>query len=1210
MKKVITLFLVFSVLLSSFLGIAPSNIKVAQAADDYSTCIDFEQALVPTEWSVVNNLGSLAISQNHFKHGTNSLLWNWTSGSKIRAVNPLNLAQAATNAQGGMKAWIYNETPINASITFKFGTQQQLNSNNPHYKFEYNLNFKGWRALWIKFNQEGANPSYTGGASDPLEAMEVSAPNQAGSVYFDIIEFVNAMPKSRSADYQMPKTGVADMQNMLYWDMAYYYSQLTPSLPAETTITQAQINDFNKISAAYEQWIYGQSLDLTKEPLSIRNTSLQAFISEGVAAYPNLHIVKYPDGRIVGDPLFSSRDPHLKKFGEDVSRNVLLALAYDYKINGNVASKEKFFNVLDYMNDQGWAYGSGLGTMDHESNKHCGYFHAIYLMKEELRQTGRLERERNTIYWYSIFAKTFETTFSDVTADELRTKFMYNLLYVLLMDNTPEKVRYMKGLVNYYNQSLQIAPGYAGTIKNDFSLYHHRGTYLGAYGSEGIHMASLIAYLVSNTTFSLSQQSMDNLKNALLNTRIYSNMYNVPVGTCGRLPDLGGTVNDLLPAFAYMAYAKTPVDTEMASAFMRLWQPNSTYLKDSLFPKADSYAVQYLNTMGGLQLAVNLAEAGYQAETSPSGTWIYPYSALAINRRNNWMVSVKGYSQYVWDYEAANKFDEETLENLSQNVFGRYQSYGSMQINGTGSPIGTVESGYDLKNGWDWNRWPASTTKHLTLDELRFTGESSKHRLFSDKTFVGGVTSQNQYGMFGMMLHDLHFDSTFKANKSVFFFGDKIICLGSDIQNTDTLHNTETTLFQSAMPTNTMPFWYNNAQAITTPTYTAQVTNTSSAWLIDPYNNGYYLPNANGLKINRGVQNSKDDMDAVNTSGNYSTAWIDHGTNPSGKGYEYAIKVGTTPQNMTAFVANPGYTVLQKDQNAHIVKNTDPGLSLTGYAVMNQSSAIAHGYLQNVSKPCMVMTKDVSADEIVLSMSDPDLRLPKFTRHKDITDAAVTAQSVMEKTTLTLRGTWALKAPSSEARVISAGQNTTTIEFDCVNGKTIEVGLVKSAPVVTAVTLNATDDGYVRDGSYASTSYGTGNLVIRKANSAGFSRESYAKFDLSSYAGTSVSRAELKLYTTKVDGLTPISIYAINDDTWTESTLNWNNAPAAGSLLTTVNVNTLSQWYTFDVTAFVNAELSGNKKASFLIKDASGTNYYINFANREVTNGPQLYLAP
>ncbi len=68
------------------------------------------------------------------------------------------------------------------------------------------------------------------------------------------------------------------------------------------------------------------------------------------------------------------------------------------------------------------------------------------------------------------------------------------------------------------------------------------------------------------------------------------------------------------------------------------------------------------------------------------------------------MVTLKGYTTDVWGAEIYKK----------DNRYGRYQSYGSVQIMGYPSRIA---SGYD-ENGWDWNRLPGTTTIHLPFELL------------------------------------------------------------------------------------------------------------------------------------------------------------------------------------------------------------------------------------------------------------------------------------------------------------------------------------------------------------------------------------------------------------------------------------------------------------------------------------------------------------
>ena len=48
------------------------------------------------------------------------------------------------------------------------------------------------------------------------------------------------------------------------------------------------------------------------------------------------------------------------------------------------------------------------------------------------------------------------------------------------------------------------------------------------------------------------------------------------------------------------------------------------------------------------------ASAGHPPIVAPSGHWTLPYGALSIHRRGEWMVSMKGWSKYVWDFESSN----------------------------------------------------------------------------------------------------------------------------------------------------------------------------------------------------------------------------------------------------------------------------------------------------------------------------------------------------------------------------------------------------------------------------------------------------------------------------------------------------------------------------------------------------------------------------
>jgi hypothetical protein len=82
--------------------------------------------------------------------------------------------------------------------------------------------------------------------------------------------------------------------------------------------------------------------------------------------------------------------------------------------------------------------------------------------------------------------------------------------------------------------------------------------------------------------------------------------------------------------------------------------------------------------------------------------------------------------------------------------------------------------------------------------------------------------------------------------------------------------------------------------------------------------------------------------------------------------------------------------------------------------------------------------------------------------------------------------------------------------------------------------------------------------------------------------------------------------------TWTETGTNWNNKPAAGALLRSVNVvGTTAAWYEWDVTDYVRSELgAGRSTVSFVLKSTATTNYQATFNSREATgaNAPRLVV--
>ncbi len=101
-----------------------------------------------------------------------------------------------------------------------------------------------------------------------------------------------------------------------------------------------------------------------------------------------------------------------------------------------------------------------------------------------------------------------------------------------------------------------------------------------------------------------------------------------------------------------------------------------------------------------------------------------------------------------------------------------------------------------------------------------------------------------------------------------------------------------------------------------------------------------------------------------------------------------------------------------------------------------------------------------------------------------------------------------------------------------------------------------------------------------------YNMDSYLKFSLSILPpGITISDAKLLLYCYSIDGGTTVDgiVHRVDNDSWSEGTITWNNRPAHGAWLDSVSVNVEEQWYSWDVTAWVQNEFGGDQVSSIYI---------------------------
>jgi hypothetical protein len=96
----------------------------------------------------------------------------------------------------------------------------------------------------------------------------------------------------------------------------------------------------------------------------------------------------------------------------------------------------------------------------------------------------------------------------------------------------------------------------------------------------------------------------------------------------------------------------------------------------------------------------------------------------------------------------------------------------------------------------------------------------------------------------------------------------------------------------------------------------------------------------------------------------------------------------------------------------------------------------------------------------------------------------------------------------------------------------------------------ATEDSYVRDGTYANSNFGTStSLQLKNDISAGYTRQVYLKFDLQNVSRP-VTNAKLRLKIASAGVTANTTQWAVNqcsNNTWTQTGITWNNKPATGA---------------------------------------------------------------
>lgn len=983
----------------------------------HPSILSFESGIYPATTDVKSEL---KVSGQHFKHGQKSLQWKWNEKDAYLGFFQ-DIPYAAQNPHGDNSVasfvfWVYAPKAIaNAKLLFEFIKDGKVCS-----KFEYGLNFNGWSGAWVAFDRD-----MQGKPQEGMNHLRITVQGASqGELFFDHLMLSSFQDvRHHTAGFEAPFINANTESHWLTllnsWNKKF-------DIALADAVTQTEKASADTIESRFVSILTSNA----------RITPL----SKLVVAFNKYTIIHNSDGSLRGLPIFFER------YGETYERlgaerynllfdtpsglsnfnDLLYKMAVSHHFSTNPEEKktisDMYLLLVRHALDQGFRAGSTMGTLHHLGYSMRKFYSANLLMRNELQKASLAAPIQQAMEW---FAGTGEiktkAEIAGMDVDAFNTSLSGRLASILMLEDSPEKTRYMSAFSRWIDNGLMISDGTLGSFKIDGSIFHHRHNYP-AYAVGGLDGAVNAAWILHNTTFDLSTEGRKNLKNALLSMRFYCNFLTWPLSLSGRHPDGLGQIDPL--HFAVLALAGNPEGTEsidkaLAAAYLRLNQN-----------KDNAYAQIF-------------QKAGIKAESSPEGNRSFPYSSLLVQRRQNWSASVMGHSRYLWATESY----------VGANHYGRYLNHGHLQIMASGNPISNFSSGFNQK-GWDWNHFPGTTATALPIKELRANikniDENSGYEemLLSDEAFAGGISIGNKNGAYAMKLHEHDkYNGSLRARKSFFFFDNRVIALGSNIRSKMEEKEVHTTLFQVYQSDAVKNPTVNGAEITEFPfvqTYKAKRNEFS-----DGLNNYFFVKNAE-VHLQKQIQHSFHEETDVPTQNPFAKAYINQGVKAKTDFYEYFVLIQPDKQtikvsrkNLKSNKKSP-YLVLQQDSMAHVLY--DRATQTMAFVFFEAGKFADKNNFVAVNIPSLVMIEKVSAEKMNISVADPDLRFYEGAADEEYdAEGKRIERSVYSRSwinnpsgisvlTLTIKGLWT--AQNTEAMQMTTNKNrrTTTLEIKCQHG--------------------------------------------------------------------------------------------------------------------------------------------------------------------------------
>ena len=425
--------------------------------------LSFEDPQIPVFISGTDS--RLEISDEHYKDGLHSLSWTFNPGAVLSIKKDLKFEKKDPTGKdtylSAFIVWVYNEQAQDKKIEFEF-----LKDGKKCTSFPFGINFIGWRAAWVCYERD-----MVGTPEEGMNEIRIIAPDTKGKLYLDhIIPASKVDARQQTADVQVPFVNKGTTN---HWLVIYEHSLWKPDIPL-TAVSETQKQEMRKIEKRFRDMLYTPGRLSGKEMTAIRKQY-------------DYYKITYKNGKVSGLPIFMVRQAEayermipnwdkdmFTKLGMEMDKyfKLMKRIAIAYNNAADVAEqdelKQKFLAMYDHITDQGVAYGSCWGNIHHYGYSMRGLYVAYFLMKEVLNEADKLNEAERTLRWYAITNEVYpKPTVNGIDIDSFNTQTQGRMASILIMEDTPEKLQYLRSFSRWLDYGCRPAQGLSGSFKKE-----------------------------------------------------------------------------------------------------------------------------------------------------------------------------------------------------------------------------------------------------------------------------------------------------------------------------------------------------------------------------------------------------------------------------------------------------------------------------------------------------------------------------------------------------------------------------------------------------------------------------------------------------------------------------------------------------------------------------------------------------------------------